>query len=101
MNFQVEGESQIPSTATQKLPLPPIIILGGMAQSISSWEHHLPILSKDRDIFLYEYLGSGLGYSHPEFHNQYERINDLLISEVCTHIYLHLYMYLCMHVYVP
>jgi pimeloyl-ACP methyl ester carboxylesterase len=53
------------------LPLPPIVILGGMAQSISSWEHHLPTLSRERDVFVYEYLGSGLGYRHPQHPHQH------------------------------
>ncbi len=61
-----KSASSSSSPAATSLPLPPIVILGGMAQSIPSWEHHLPSLSKDRDIFVYEYLGSGLGYRHPE-----------------------------------
>jgi len=38
---------------------PPLIILGGMAQSISSWEFHLPHFAKDRSVLIYECLGQG------------------------------------------
>ncbi len=68
------------SSSSLLSPLPPVVILGGMAQSISSWEHHLPILSKERDVFFYEYLGSGLGYRHPEFIGDN---HDLIPPEVC------------------
>ena len=40
---------------------PPLVLLGGMAQTISSWEHHLYPLSRDRDVFMYECYGQGLG----------------------------------------
>jgi hypothetical protein len=43
--------------------LPPIVILGGMAQCIESWQHHFNDFSRERDIYMYEYLGSGLGLS--------------------------------------
>jgi hypothetical protein len=45
-------------------PPPPIVILGGMAQYIESWQHHFNDLSRERDVLMYEYLGSGLGYEH-------------------------------------
>lgn len=75
-----DNEFEKSSTSSLSSPLPPIVILGGMAQSISSWEHHLPILSKERDVFFYEYLGSGLGYRHPEF---IDDNHDLIPPEVC------------------
>ena len=62
--------------------LPPIVILGGMAQSIPSWQHHLPTLSKDRDILVYEYLGSGLGYRHPDLSNE-DTMDKDDVTEVC------------------
>ena len=87
---RMEEEEELNSEKLYRVSLPPIVILGGMAQSISSWEHHLPTLSKDRDIFIYEYLGSGLGYRHPESN----AISNC--SEVCENI---LMAYLCMIVY--
>ena len=39
---------------------PPIILMGGMAQTISSWEHHLPSLSRNRQVLIYECIGQGL-----------------------------------------
>ena len=38
---------------------PPLVILGGMAQSISSYEYHLPQLSKHRSVLMYEPIGIG------------------------------------------
>ena len=38
---------------------PPLVILGGMAQSISSWEFHLQQLSSVRTVMVYEALGQG------------------------------------------
>lgn len=38
---------------------PPLVILGGMAQSIASWEFHLPYLSQKRSVLIYEALGQG------------------------------------------
>ena len=38
---------------------PPLVILGGMAQSIASWELHLPYFAKDRSVLIYECLGQG------------------------------------------
>ena len=40
-------------------PPPPIIILGGMAQCIESWQHHFADFSRERDVMMYEYLGQG------------------------------------------
>ena len=42
--------------ATKNLPL---VILGGMAQSISSWEFHLQQLCATRSVMVYEALGQG------------------------------------------
>jgi pimeloyl-ACP methyl ester carboxylesterase len=54
----------VPSTGTwstdgAKRP-PPIVLLGGMAQTISSWEHHMPGLSQKRPVLVYEGIGQGL-----------------------------------------
>ncbi|KAK1746320.1 alpha/beta hydrolase family protein [Skeletonema marinoi] len=48
-------------TTSSKQPVdhPPLIILGGMAQSIASWEFHLPHFAKDRSVLIYECLGQG------------------------------------------
>jgi len=43
---------------------PPIIILGGMAQYIESWQPHFIDLSRERDVLMIEYVGSGLGHGH-------------------------------------
>ena len=52
-------------------PSPPIVVLSGMAQCIESWQHHLSALSKDRDVFMFEYCGSGRGPEHIlEHHGQ-------------------------------
>lgn len=40
-------------------PRPPLVLIGGMAQSVESWEIHLPSLSLDRDVLVYECLGQG------------------------------------------
>lgn len=84
LEFDLEAQTQFTTgTADDELPPPPVVILGGMAQSISSWAHHLPMLSKERDIFLCEYLGSGLGFCHPEFDGQFGGADDLGSSQVC------------------
>ena len=41
---------------------PPLVLLGGMAQSLTSHDHHLPSLSRNRDVILYECLGQGPEY---------------------------------------
>jgi len=53
--FESDGDISVP---------PPIVILGGMAQYIESWQHHFHDLSRERDLLMIEYLGSGLGYEH-------------------------------------
>ena len=60
MNINIIKEERGVSTQTLPPPPPPIIVLGGMAQCIESWQHHLPDLSKERDVLMYEYCGSGL-----------------------------------------
>jgi pimeloyl-ACP methyl ester carboxylesterase len=47
--------------ATQKDIYPPLILLGGIAQTKSSWDHHLTSLSKNRKVIVYECLGQGRG----------------------------------------
>ena len=47
--------------ATQNDIYPPLILLGGIAQTKSSWDHHLTSLTKNRKVILYECLGQGLG----------------------------------------
>ena len=38
---------------------PTLVLLGGIAQTISSWQHHLHTLSKNRQVIVYECLGQG------------------------------------------
>ena len=47
--------------ATQNDIYPPLILLGGIAQTKSSWDHHLTSLTKNRKVIIYECLGQGLG----------------------------------------
>ncbi|KAL3943041.1 MAG: hypothetical protein SGBAC_002859 [Bacillariaceae sp.] len=47
----------IPSTGDALHP--PMILIGGMAQSKASWEHQLPYLSKNRQVIVYECIGQG------------------------------------------
>lgn len=44
---------------TQKKLHPPLVLIGGMAQSFRSWDHQLPYLSKNRKVIVYECLGQG------------------------------------------
>jgi len=37
----------------------PLVLIGGTAQSIGSWEHYLSSFSKKRDVLVYECLGQG------------------------------------------
>eukprot|EP00984_Skeletonema_dohrnii_P011254 scaffold4476_cov120-Skeletonema_dohrnii-CCMP3373.AAC.3 len=48
-----------PTSFKQPVDYPPLIILGGMAQSIASWEFHLPHFAKNRSVLIYECLGQG------------------------------------------
>ena len=38
---------------------PPLILLGGIAQTKSSWDHHLASLARNRRVLVYECLGQG------------------------------------------
>jgi len=46
----------------------PLVILGGMAQSIESWQHHFAEFSRERDVLMFEYLGQGLAYEYQDQH---------------------------------
>ena len=48
-----------PATSKEQVANPPLVILGGMAQSIASWEFHLPHFAKHRSVLMYECLGQG------------------------------------------
>lgn len=38
---------------------PPLVVLGGMAQSITNWEFHLSYLAQHRSVLMYEPFGQG------------------------------------------
>jgi pimeloyl-ACP methyl ester carboxylesterase len=38
---------------------PTLVLIGGMAQTKASWEHHLPSLCKNRKVVVYECIGQG------------------------------------------
>lgn len=40
---------------------PTLVVLGGIAQTATSWEHQLPSLSRNRQVVVYECLGQGKG----------------------------------------
>lgn len=49
-----------PATTTQGThPPPPLVLIGGTAQSINSWVGHMHALSKDRRLIIYEARGQG------------------------------------------
>eukprot|EP00566_Odontella_aurita_P019693 CAMPEP_0113532812 /NCGR_PEP_ID=MMETSP0015_2-20120614/4263_1 /TAXON_ID=2838 /ORGANISM="Odontella" /LENGTH=298 /DNA_ID=CAMNT_0000431807 /DNA_START=330 /DNA_END=1226 /DNA_ORIENTATION=+ /assembly_acc=CAM_ASM_000160 len=54
---------------------PPLIVMGGMAQSVEAYEHHLPSLSTNRDVLVYECLGQG-----PTPLSQNQRVTDVSLS---------------------
>jgi pimeloyl-ACP methyl ester carboxylesterase len=54
-----EGKDPITNDDLQIEPLPPIVMLGGMAQTIESLQHHFQEFSRERDLLVYEYLGQG------------------------------------------
>ena len=62
-NFDKDTNPASSMESVESAP-PPIIILGGMAQCIESWQHHFNDFSRERDVLMYEYLGSGLGQDH-------------------------------------
>lgn len=39
---------------------PPLVLIGGLAQTILSYESHLPALSKERNVLVYECRGQGI-----------------------------------------
>jgi pimeloyl-ACP methyl ester carboxylesterase len=62
---------------------PPIVLLGGTAQTIASWDMHTPILSKDRSILVYECAGQGLetaDLSDLSLPNQAQLLNSVLTA---------------------
>ncbi len=58
---------------------PPLVILGGMAQCIESWQHHFLDFSRERDVLMIEYLGQGLGsdYENKLIHDESESKEDM------------------------
>ena len=82
--FDATNQYDISPELSSESTLLPIVVLGGMAQSTPSWERHLPTLSKERDIFIYEYLGSGLGYRHPEINIDKNEVNEVCLSVKTT-----------------
>eukprot|EP00532_Pseudo-nitzschia_australis_P006191 CAMPEP_0168166678 /NCGR_PEP_ID=MMETSP0139_2-20121125/2156_1 /TAXON_ID=44445 /ORGANISM="Pseudo-nitzschia australis, Strain 10249 10 AB" /LENGTH=361 /DNA_ID=CAMNT_0008083893 /DNA_START=79 /DNA_END=1161 /DNA_ORIENTATION=+ len=61
----VQKQPISPSPAQLFLPAskeelyPPLVLLGGIAQTKSSWDHHLGSLAKHRKVLVYECLGQG------------------------------------------
>ena len=55
---QYHRSLSITPASTEEL-YPPLVLLGGIAQTRSSWDHHLPSLSKHRRVVVYECLGQG------------------------------------------
>jgi pimeloyl-ACP methyl ester carboxylesterase len=45
--------------AASEVLYPTLVVLGGIAQSATSWEHQLPSLSRNRQVVVYECLGQG------------------------------------------
>jgi pimeloyl-ACP methyl ester carboxylesterase len=54
----IVGQCRIVPASKEEL-YPPCVLIGGMAQTWKSWEHHLPNLSKNRQVIIYECLGQG------------------------------------------
>jgi pimeloyl-ACP methyl ester carboxylesterase len=59
---------KIPATKPNE-QYPTLVLLGGIAQTISSWEHHLPNLSKKRQVLVYECVGQGPPSKILDYHN--------------------------------
>lgn len=55
---------------------PTIFLIGGMAQTRSSWEHQLPALSKNRKVVVYECIGQGQSWT------QEKESSDLVFQNV-------------------
>lgn len=66
------SSASVASTKSTNDNPPPVVILGGMAQSIASWEHHVPSFAQSRSVLLYECRGQG-----PP-HEEQERSQDYL-----------------------
>jgi pimeloyl-ACP methyl ester carboxylesterase len=49
----------VPSPSPSASSSPPLLLIGGTAQSTASWVAHTPALSKDRHLVLYEGRGQG------------------------------------------
>lgn len=49
----------VPSARGGEELYPTLVLIGGIAQSISSWQHQIPSLSKNRRLVIYECLGQG------------------------------------------
>ena len=45
--------------ASREESYPPLILLGGIAQTKTSWDHHLLSLARNRKVLVYECLGQG------------------------------------------
>lgn len=48
----------VPASSTSP-EYPPLVLVGGLGQTIGSYESHLPYLSCDRNVLVYECLGQG------------------------------------------
>jgi pimeloyl-ACP methyl ester carboxylesterase len=47
------------SSSASSSRYPPLVLVGGLGQTIASYESHLPYLSKNRNVLVYECLGQG------------------------------------------
>ena len=61
-------------------PPPPIVMLGGMAQTIEGLQHHFQDFSRERDLLVYEYLGQGLGATDDKDKTDYSNVSMELHS---------------------
>jgi pimeloyl-ACP methyl ester carboxylesterase len=61
----IHGQRCLIAPAQEKDDLfPTLVLVGGMAQTLKSWEHHLPALSKNRKVIVYECAGQGASISN-------------------------------------
>lgn len=63
-------------TGDEMIMHPPLVLLGGMAQSLSAWDHQLPFLSRNRQVVIYECLGQGPGKHSISSNNSDKRDED-------------------------
>jgi pimeloyl-ACP methyl ester carboxylesterase len=49
----------LPCATNDKKMNPPLVLMGGMGQTIASYESHLPFLSRERTVLVYEPMGVG------------------------------------------